>query len=384
MPGFGKGAEPLRRLNVLVVGGPPWSEDINQPATQMAQAFSRDGHAVTYLCRPRQSSRLRGVAGRGRRRKAPSITASGIRVEYLAGVAEALPLTAPVLRLLQRRLLMRTIARAESHYGPYDATLLYWWFFPEIVDRLPGVVLYDAIDEHHAYPINAGRRRHNARTLAWEERTSAAADVVTTVSSAALERLKTTNPSAHLLPNGFDVALFADLQVELDSTAVVSCRVGYAGGVGKRIDWDLVRRLSLARPGYDFVFAGGGERPYDLPDNVRFLGAMRYPDILLTVASAAVTIIPFVNDEFTRGSDFLKAYDYLALGKVVVSTPLPSLVRLGERYPEHILLPKRDEEWLQALDHVIASSGASRDRPDLTAASTDVRARRLASLLADN
>lgn len=373
--------DPGGPLRVLVLGGPPWRDDVNQSATQLARALARHGHEVLYLCRPRQSSWLRGVEGRGRRRLESGPTASGVLVDRLSGLTAALPLTASLLRPVQRELVARAVARAQRRHGPFEITVLYWWFFPELVHRLPGAVLYDAVDEHHAYPVNAGRTAHNRRTLDWEHRTAAAADAVATVSAAALGRLQAANPAAALVPNGFDLDLFARLADDLAAVPVVAGRVGYAGGIGARIDWALVRQLAQARPSYDWVFAGGGQHPADLPGNVRFLGPMGYPDILRETASSTVTIIPFVDDEFTRGSDFMKGYDYLALGKAVVSTPLPSLARLQSRYPGHVHLAGGVAQWLAALDRELTAPDAARPRPDLRPVSTDARAGRLLALL---
>lgn len=369
------GVGPVR---VLIVGGPPWSEAINQTATQMATALADLGHDVTYLCRPRQSSWLRGVEGRRRGRRT-SDSADGVRVEYLTGIAELLPMTAPGIRFLQLRLLRRAVWALERRNGPYDLTLLYWWFFPELVRDLPGVVLYDAVDEHHAYPMNAGRTRHNARTLVWEGRTAGAAAGVAAVSEASVHRLRAHHAGVRWLPNGIDLNRLAGLRVQLNAVQTVPSRVGYGGGVGPRVDWELIRFLADARPQYEFSFAGGGSHPSDLPANVQFLGAATYTEVLRHIASSAVTVVPFVDDDFTRGSDFLKAYDYLAVGKVVVATKLPALGRLWELFPAHVRLPQDRDEWLCDLDEVLSRKDA-RPAPDVSSLSTNVRARALLAL----
>jgi len=365
-------------VRILIVGGPPWSEDINQTATQMATALADMGHEVTYLCRARQSSWLRGVEGRrpGRR---DSESADGVRVEYLTGIADLLPMTAPGIRLLQARLLRQTVLALERRNGPYQMTLLYWWFFPELVPDLPGVVLYDAVDEHHAYPSNAGRTRHNAKTLVWEGRTAGAAAGVAAVSQTSVDRLRAHHRGVRWLPNGIDLMKLAGMRENLDGVQQVSSRVGYGGGVGPRVDWELVRFLANARPQYEFSFAGAGPHPSDLPVNVQFVGAATYKEVLRHIASSAVTVVPFVDDEFTRGSDFLKVYDYLAVGKVVVASKLPALGRLRELFPTHVRLAQDRDEWLSALDEVLSGSEAP-PVPDVSFLGTKVRARALLAL----
>lgn len=59
--------------------------------------------------------------------------------------------------------------------------------------------------------------------------------------------------------------------------------------------------------------------------NVHFLGPKPYSDLGAYLHPSDVGLIPFVTALLTQCVSPLKAFDYLAAGKPVVSTPLPEL-----------------------------------------------------------
>lgn len=378
-------------LTILVLGGVPWREDINQSSVQMARAFARLGHGVIYAMRRRQSSLIRGVEGR--RRIATSVAApyrppqgdGYVDVLELRGVNEVLPLGSPEpLRRLQMKIVLKKLERYMKNEGrQVDATVLYWWFFPELVPLLPGNVIYEAIDEHHAYAANRHRRRFNRRSMRLESETAKASAGVTCVSLALTERLSRSAPTVRHLPNGVDIALVQQVSEQCRVIGRSRPVIGYTGGLGDRMDWPALERMWRERANYDFVFVGGGTRPRTHPDNVSFLGPATYRDVVCHIKSFDVALIPFVDNDFTRGSDFLKTYDYLALGKPVVATRLPAIERLAVRFPSYITFVEDSGGWAAAIDAALQSSTRrTSDIPDLSAHTIEARARKLLSLIA--
>jgi glycosyltransferase involved in cell wall biosynthesis len=62
----------------------------------------------------------------------------------------------------------------------------------------------------------------------------------------------------------------------------------------------------------------------DLP-NVRLLGHKAYSELPAYLNCFNVAVIPFKNNELTRGVNPVKLYEYLAAGKPVVSSDLPEV-----------------------------------------------------------
>ena len=93
-----------------------------------------------------------------------------------------------------------------------------------------------------------------------------------------------------------------------------------------RLDVDLVMRAAAAAPHMQFTFVG----PVALDErdagalraqsNVSLLGARPWADVPAYMQHASVLMVPHVVTPFTDSLDPLKAYEYLATGRPVVST----------------------------------------------------------------
>jgi len=105
----------------------------------------------------------------------------------------------------------------------------------------------------------------------------------------------------------------------------------YQGGINTRLDYPLLLRLTELLPDWEFWFCGQARE--DLPDwqllrerpGVRHLGEREPEDIAKLARSATVGIIPFVDIPLMRISWPLKAFEYVACGLPVVTTPIDAL-----------------------------------------------------------
>ncbi len=103
--------------------------------------------------------------------------------------------------------------------------------------------------------------------------------------------------------------------------------VGFVGALYDWIDWSLIGRVAMKLAGFSFVFVGpfGSVAPpawiVKLP-NVRFLGHRPYNLIPAYISAFDVCWLPFKEDCVTVKANPVKIYEYLALGKPVVSTPV--------------------------------------------------------------
>jgi glycosyltransferase involved in cell wall biosynthesis len=198
-----------------------------------------------------------------------------------------------------------------------------------------------------------------------------------------------TGDRARFLDHGVDRAHFAAPRPSGALTGLVptglGCRrpiVGFFGGLDDYvIDFDLLERLAVERPGYTLVLIGDATLPLDRltrHPNVRWLGFRPYAEIPALGADFDVAIMPWLDNEWIRCCNPVKLKEYLALGLEVVTTPFPEV----EHYRDFVHVAERGEDFLRRIDAVVQGARAPGDRTALLArAGWDDRADELLALL---
>ncbi|MGE0877290.1 MAG: glycosyltransferase [Acidimicrobiia bacterium] len=224
------------------------------------------------------------------------------------------------------RSLRRQVRRTMRRLGVNSPT--YWvndTAYAPLIEGSRAPVVYDITDDWLLADTTPRERRRRADR---ELTTLGRADVVTVCSTAlALERGR--HRDVRLIPNGVDVDHMrrarprpSDLPPE--PTAV------YVGTLHEdRLDVDLVAALAERRPAFNLVFVGPNALSPASIDrlvqhgNVHLLGARPYADVPAYLQHADVLIVPHVVTPFTESLDPIKAYEYAAVGRPVVATPVP-------------------------------------------------------------
>lgn len=168
------------------------------------------------------------------------------------------------------------------------------------------------------------------------------------------------NPRTAFIPNGVDFAAFTTPQPEpADLARIPRPRAGYAGALKKHLDWDLLDRVTAAHPGVSFVFIGDREQhsEIELPirlmsarANVHFLGVRASAEIPAYVQHFDVCLLPYRSMAFTDYIYPMKLHEYLATGKPVLGTPIPSL----REFDSVIRLDATAEGWCAGLAEALS------------------------------
>lgn len=219
----------------------------------------------------------------------------------------------------------RAVVRAVERVG-FPAPVL-WVNDPRaagLLEVVPWPALYDVTDDW----VTADRpEAEHSRLLAGEELLLQRADVVTVCSPALVERKSATRP-VELVTNGVDVARYrtpAPRPADLPAGPVAL----YAGTLHRdRLDVSLcvATQEALGSAG-TLVLLGPVALAADdvarLRDaGVLLLGARPYTEVPGYLQHADALVVPHVLDEFTDSLDPLKLYEYRAVGRPVVSTPV--------------------------------------------------------------
>ena len=130
--------------------------------------------------------------------------------------------------------------------------------------------------------------------------------------------------------------------------------VGYYGALASWFDYELIRKLD-ATDKYSIVLLGiKYDASYDdsgidaLP-NVHFLGSRDYSVLKNYGAQMDVLTIPFVINDITRATSPLKLFEYMALGRPIVTTDMDEC-----RKYRSVLIGEDHDSFLAALEHALA------------------------------
>lgn len=206
------------------------------------------------------------------------------------------------------------------------------------LDELPfRRVIYDCIDE-----LAVHVRRPELATLyrAWEDRLVQRADGAVVTAQRLGDELRARRPDLPigLIRNGVDVERFQSLAASTprptDVPATERPIVGFIGAMYEWIDWALIRETVGRLPEFDFVFVGPHDGRSDVTaiaslPNVRLLGPRPYARVPAYVDTFAVCWVPFKQNDVGTAANPVKIYEYLALGKPVVSTPVADMAAYG-------------------------------------------------------
>ncbi len=132
--------------------------------------------------------------------------------------------------------------------------------------------------------------------------------------------------------------------------------IGYYGALANWMDYDLIKFLAKEKPEYEIVFFGVKyddsfeKSKVDTFENVHFLGKRNYNTLQNYSNKFDVCIIPFKINEITKATSPVKLFEYMALGKPIVTTDMDEC-----RKYESVLIAKSKEEFVNLIDKAIES-----------------------------
>ena len=208
------------------------------------------------------------------------------------------------------------------------------------------------------------------------------ADIVLTVNDHVKSKYTSLNSNIHVIRNAtnyfnFDRKNYKSIDVLEMMKSSKNPIIGYSGIANMgRIDSGLLDYLLEMRPDWQFVFVGPAHAKFVVNylhyKNVHHILPVSYQELPDYIHYFDVAIVPFKENDNTRGNDLLKLHDYLAMGKPVVSTAiggandLRGVIRiakgpsdfLGEM--EKALHCRNDEEVLMGKNVALANSWHNR------------------------
>jgi glycosyltransferase involved in cell wall biosynthesis len=178
-------------------------------------------------------------------------------------------------------------------------------------------------------------------------------------------RLSHNGHSSHLFPPGVDISAFPeettrgrDAQFDpLGLSILPRPIIGYIGGLHRFVDYDLIADLAKSRPSWSWVFLGAHqvslERLHGLP-NVHLLGQRRHDELAKHMAYFDVCLVPYINSREISTVMPTKINEYLAAGKAVVATNLPTVSEFNAKHQVLTIAEPTARDFLQAIESQLA------------------------------
>jgi glycosyltransferase involved in cell wall biosynthesis len=255
------------------------------------------------------------------------------------------------LRLAHVRRLARGLGFSRS---------ILWIYDPMLIDAVgtfdERFVVYYVIDNYDEYfPTTQPWPR--AVMASSHRRMLKTADLVFAVSESLCAECLMHNPHCYHAPNGvpyeeFQAALAVG-GVPSDVSAIPRPIVGYVGVLQSTIDLELMREVAQRRPGWSVMIVGPVDPPLRsalavlraLP-NVHYLGTKEPSEVPHYMKACDVALLPYLLNPSTAHIDSIKLYEYLACGKPVVSTDIPT----ARRFAQVIRIAQSPDGFVEAIE----------------------------------
>ena len=234
------------------------------------------------------------------------------------------------------RFLARQVRKAAAALGFQDAVL--WDFSPlhaGAVAHVPHALhLYDIADDW----INYVKSMDGRALITWAEiYLCQHADLLLPSTGNIQKKWLAFNKKSHVVPHAADYAHFATAAdaatpIPGDIADLPHPVVGSVGVIDPdRFDVELIEHLSAARPAWSILLVGPPRADMDLGriqklPNVYLTGNRSIADLPKYLKGIDVALVPYRLNEATKNIYPLKLQEYLATGKPVVSSAMPSIV----------------------------------------------------------
>lgn len=260
--------------------------------------------------------------------------------------------------------LMRTHVRQAARRLKFSHPLL--WLNPHDAVHMVGkmdeaAVIYDVTDDWIELEQPAAKKR---LTIQQDAELCRKASAVIVCSEALRQRRETLAGKIHLIPNGVDAAHYARVSDGAppppESAAWPKPVLAYTGTLhGERLDVELVRQIA-GTPGVGSVvlvgpnhLSGHEIERLRLP-NVFPTGPVAYARLPDLMRAFDACIVPHLITPFTESLNPIKLWEYLAVGKPIIATPVAGF----RDFPQFVYLFEDRRGFANALGAALTENSA--------------------------
>jgi glycosyltransferase involved in cell wall biosynthesis len=380
--------------SIICFGGEDWWYHHPHSKNHLMRRFARAGNKVMFV-----NSISMGLASLTNKDLLPRVVRKLRSYSKLArttaeGITVVSPPTLPFFgsrasRAANRRLLQAQIGTLARRRGLTRPVL--WIAIPtavELIGRMDeSLVVYQVSDKYDANTMDHATDPAQIRRL--HERALDAADIIFYSGRKLFEEAERGRERSYLLEQAVEFEHWSrvgngELEVAPEVLSIPRPRLGYFGAVEPwLVDQELIRRASLERPDWHWVFIGNRSRGLEIEDlaNVHFLPPVPYDELPRYAAGFDVCVLPWETEQaFTNYGSAIKVREYLATGKPVVIAPLPEY----EPMKDVLRIARSRDDFLLLVQDALEEKGtqAARARQSSVADGTwDARAEWVSDLI---
>ncbi|MEO0751298.1 MAG: glycosyltransferase [Pseudomonadota bacterium] len=280
--------------------------------------------------------------------------------------------------------------RGQMHEFGFDPFNTIAWVcpvvfdFPDIAGAIPfKKTVGDLIDDQRTFPMQPAYRQRIVKSY---EECLPILDTVLTNCEPMAQSFSAIRSDIQVVPNGSELPDDAQAVVPLKAIRDYgSPIIGYVGNLRDRFDWPLLAATARRLPNATFVIVGGGARDADAAivsglRNVFLHGAVPYDMVQQCIRAFDVAIMPHEKSDQTSRMNPLKIYNYVAMHRPIVTTPVGNI---EEGLKPYLRFANSPEEFAAAIE--AALSDPLTDAPGFAEAvsgiSWEQRTARVAALL---
>lgn len=325
----------LQDKSIICFGGEDWWYHHPHSKNHLMRRFARAGNKVIFV-----NSISMGLPSISNKDLLPKILRKLKSYARFArtsaeGIMVVSPATIPfydshVARWLNQKLLLMQIGALMRKKGMNKPVL--WIAIPtaaQVIGKMnESIVIYQVSDKYDANTEDHVTSPETIRQL--HEYAIEKADIVLYSGRKLLSEARTGIGKSYLLEQAVDFdhwSRVSELEVARDIEEISHPRLGYFGAIEPwLIDQELIRRASIERPEWNWIFIGNLARGTDLAGlpNVHFFPSVPYDELPHYAAGFDVCVLPWATEHaFTSYGSAIKVREYLATGKPVVIAPLP-------------------------------------------------------------
>jgi len=232
-----------------------------------------------------------------------------------------------------------------------------------VAENINATTIFDAYDDWSISPLFINRRRHIKHIVKGYKMATKLTDIITVNSIYMKNKFKDAH-NVHVISNTSSITDENNNKTKtyIESNSSYKNTVGYIGNIHERINLDIVNYLISSMPDTLFVFIGKNDFEsnefsdlVETNSNLLYIPEIPFSKVPLYINNFDACIVPHYIDEYTLSQDSMKVYDYLAMGKPIVTTSIPPAPDLKE----YLYIADSKEKFKEQLELAFTEDKAS-------------------------